>query len=127
MVNFNNYNSTSRVPSVHYGRRNVAARFENQAAGKAMAHLAYSQPEFVVVQPQQQQCHMNGLQRIFAFVQSAVTGFNTGASVTSGNMSPMNSMAQMGGMGMCNGMGMGMGMGNCMSMQGSLFGNRFMC
>lgn len=124
MVNFNNYNSTSRMPSVHYGRRNVAARFENQAAGKAMAHLAYSQPDVMFIQYQQPQCHMSGFQKFMTGIQSFFGGFGIGAGITSGNMSPMNSMAQMGGMGMCN--GMGMGMGNCMSMQGSLFGNRSM-
>ena len=67
---------------------------------------------------------MSGFQKFMTGVQSFFGAFGMSASITSGNMSPMSGMAQMGGMGMCN--GMGMGMGNCMSMQGSLFGNRFM-
>lgn len=113
MVNFNNYNKMTSMPSVHYGRANLAARYEATAANKAAAHLAYSQPSMMFVGYQQPQQRMSTLQKVLTGIQSFVTAFGTSQAV-SGNMSNMG-----GGMGMC-------GMGNCMSMNGSLFGNRMM-
>lgn len=128
-LNSKNYNARIHTPSVHVNRQNVANRYDFQASYKADAYLASAPPQIVIAQLQPNPCHMRFGQRLLIGVQSLFAGFGVGASVASGNSTPMNAMAQMsGGMPMMGGCGMfNTGMGNCMSMQGSLFGNRFMC
>lgn len=127
-LNVKNYNTRMNSPSVHVYRQNVANRYNFQASYKANAYLATAQPDFVVAQFQPEQCHMSGLGKWLTGIKSFFTGFGASSSIASGNMNPMNAMAQMGGgMPMMGGCGMfGAGMSNYMSMQGSLFGNRFM-
>lgn len=127
-LNVKNYNTRMNSPSVHVNRPNVANRYNFQASYKANAYLATAQPQIVIAQPQSGSCHMSGVGQWLTGIKSFFMGFGVGESVASGNSTPMNAMAQMGGMPMMGGCGMfNSGMGNCMSMQGSLFGNRFMC
>lgn len=111
--NVKNINSRIHTPSVNVGRRNVENRYNFQASCKASTYLATAQPQIVIAQPQSGSCPMGFGQKIVQILRK----FGVGTSVASGNSMPMRS-----GCGMFNS-----GMGNCMSMQGSLFRNRFMC
>jgi len=130
-LNSRNYNSVRNTPSVHYGRWNVAARYNNQAMTKAMygygAQMSTG-PTFVMMQQPVE--HRSKIAQVFNAITTGVNGFLGGFGIGSGNanMASAGMMGCMGNMGMFGGTGMFGGCsGNMMSMQGSLFGNRFMC